>query len=145
MELTAEVIKECRVAARLLAWRLDVGNVDDAFQEACLAAWTHERVPGVRLGAQIYIDARTALQTRYRLYRKRHKCAPLGEIETVLNLDDKLDALFYLDKIEKDRDLVERRYLYGETYKEIAASVGLTPNAVKQRVLTAIWRLRDGR
>ena len=139
---------------RLLAFRLTPllkhygGDEEDAAQEARIALWeTYDpndpvayRIHKARWRAHSNVHARYKRRKRVRMvFPERFD---YGRRE---NVDDKLDALYYLDKIEDNRDLVERHVMRGESYDEIAASTGFTPDGVKQRVLYALMKLRGGK
>ena len=118
---------------------------EDALQEALIALWETydpEDCPAHRY-RKAHCRVCNNVLTRYRRCKRVRLVFPerfdYGRRE---NVDAKLDALFYLEKIGANRDLVERHFLRGETFEEIAETVGLSVAAVQGRVQHALRKLR---
>lgn len=118
---------------------------EDALQEALIALWETydpEDCPSHRYHKAHWRVCNNVLNRYRRCKRVRLRFPERFDYGRCENVDDKLDALFYLEKIGANRDLVERHYLRGETYEEIGASVGLNAGAVQGRVRYELQKLR---
>lgn len=136
--------------ARSIAFRLTPllkylgGDEEDALQEALIALWETydpEDPPSFRYHKTIWRAHKNIAKRFKRRKRVRLVFPERFDYGRRENVDDKLDALYYLDRIDKYRDLVERYFWRGESYAEIADSLGISPDAAKQRVYSALYKL----
>lgn len=126
----------------------DLGLAEDAAQSAWAIAW--RRLSGVRDPAQVRSwllttaanEARQSIRTAVRRRRAEVGADPGSPPDRP---DDRAVALSLLDGLDdRDRMLVVLRHLAGLSSVEIAAAMGMRPEAVRVRLHRAIRRIRQG-
>jgi len=144
----AELLKpEYRAAFRLAYGMLqDVGEAEDAVQEAAFAAW--KKVGNLREGASLrpwllgIVANRCRTVKRSRWWSVTKSDLP-DEEAPALDLAASIDLRRALRRIGHDERLVlVLRYYLDMPFEEIATTLGISPKAARTRVERAIHRLK---